>query len=990
MDDAEPLILLNLPTEILVHILRNLTTPSFIQTILTCHHLFRLAAASRDVILHHLHQVAGIKLGLEDQTDTAALFLILRQRAAASLYGANFRADCQDFSFQDGTLDPSASCLADSTEDIDLSLVMKESNVVRHYGALEGNKCMLTDHTPPYDHEIGRPVHVVHWKSTISILYERERRRPTPCPVCNERSKFHPYIIHDSSHDEGESPGSVEMVYCLVHYSTWMNDRPDLFHVPTPQSMITRIRGQPSGTLVPLHLTVRSRLKCAILWGEPVKSDANIHPSFVVNPKSSPSQILLYTCDRLPSPLEESTYQPVLLYPIQHLTRPDTDNLAFIRNTAYMSKYRPRGIEFIEGGRNLKLYRAGSVTPYAMLPSTTTSRGEPVSRAYGFSRLRNEVHIGLHVFKIESPFFGQHTFDSPRQDPPQPSDCLNVYLHLATAAPGRGPRDSLDTSPSDIFIVQDRIVTDEDDCDHVVDLDDMGRLAYLDLRVVARLWGWNSSLFTNSTLTALDSVSVSPKGTRIAIACWDRILVWPLHPEIFCEEWPDGRRRSLDVDQVSSTDSDNDSTAGNSPAVVIQTGNDNNTGDDNSDTASSTSSDNDNAENAAQSDRPRPMIQATKFYDLVEHPFFGKIVELKPIVLKLPGGAVARKMMWRNTNNAHFEGSDIENNSDESLSEVGDHDVDRISIRSTESEGGHASYGRPGRRVGESDCAIPWPIGTGNIAWPTRAANELDLVRAPTLDAEDQQQIKTIGAELERLVSNEMETSNPPVLSVEAEVEGSTPDGEPPKTPIGHSMEVEDDYARVESAAKTNPSESPVVEHITNGGTDKPGAIEEVAEPSAQADSRPPESLTAETSMPLPESPFAPKSTPPPAQEPDRPPPGPFYVERPIRRDIDGTENSHPGFYFSDRDSRGRSMSPASWNLRSRSISLHPSTNGSPRRARVESLRRKHERQLRRKQKRDSEDELIVLTDRGVQFWDLGVWATGKRERGVLDRNLSD
>ena len=45
-------------------------------------------------------------------------------------------------------------------------------------------------------------------------------------------------------------------------------------------------------------------------------------------------------------------------------------------------------------------------------------------------------------------------------------------------------------------------------------------------------------------------------------------------------------------------------------------------------------------------------------------------------------------------------------------------------------------------------------------------------------------------------------------------------------------------------------------------------------------------------------------------------------------------------------------------------------------------IKRRHKRKPR---KRIAENELVVMTDRGIQVWDLSVWGTGKRVRGELD-----
>ena len=188
---------------------------------------------------------------------------------------------------------------------------MKESHVVRHYntgGTLES-------HTPPYVYGDGKPVQVVHWKGTTSILYERLAPSSVLRGKCNERSSFHP----DGGSLNEEVNGPVtDKKYYLMHHKSHMDDRPDMFHIPTPNGVLSTVRGQAARSLVPLGLTIHNRLKCAILWGEPVNSGSSVRTCYVVNPKSSTTQVILYTCDRLPAPLNESfDLEAVVLYPIQ-------------------------------------------------------------------------------------------------------------------------------------------------------------------------------------------------------------------------------------------------------------------------------------------------------------------------------------------------------------------------------------------------------------------------------------------------------------------------------------------------------------------------------------------------------------------------------------------------------------------------------------------------------------------------------------------------
>jgi hypothetical protein len=104
--------LLKLPLEVLQLCLTHATTPSFLQLICTCHLLWDLAANTRAVILHHLAQVPGIKLGIDDlATTTPELFLTLRRRACLNLFGAHIRADRTDYAFLRSSFAASASCL---------------------------------------------------------------------------------------------------------------------------------------------------------------------------------------------------------------------------------------------------------------------------------------------------------------------------------------------------------------------------------------------------------------------------------------------------------------------------------------------------------------------------------------------------------------------------------------------------------------------------------------------------------------------------------------------------------------------------------------------------------------------------------------------------------------------------------------------------------------------------------------------------------------
>lgn len=119
--------LLDLPVEIIQLFLLNATTPTFLQAVYSCRTLYDTALQCREVLIHHLDRVPGFMWGLglreiTPETDNNELFLLLRRRACAHLYGANFSAEKTTFSFPDaqsggvGDVKVSASSLAPHNE----------------------------------------------------------------------------------------------------------------------------------------------------------------------------------------------------------------------------------------------------------------------------------------------------------------------------------------------------------------------------------------------------------------------------------------------------------------------------------------------------------------------------------------------------------------------------------------------------------------------------------------------------------------------------------------------------------------------------------------------------------------------------------------------------------------------------------------------------------------------------------------------------------
>jgi hypothetical protein len=131
---ATAMLLLDLPPELLQLILYQTTTPSYLQTAFSCHTLFSIASTCREVVLHHLNKTPGLTGGLESRS-TIDLFNILRKRAAAHLYGANFCADQTTYTLGEyDVIDVRASALG-SSSDPDVALVKKGGSGVHIYHA---------------------------------------------------------------------------------------------------------------------------------------------------------------------------------------------------------------------------------------------------------------------------------------------------------------------------------------------------------------------------------------------------------------------------------------------------------------------------------------------------------------------------------------------------------------------------------------------------------------------------------------------------------------------------------------------------------------------------------------------------------------------------------------------------------------------------------------------------------------------------------------
>ncbi|EXJ81125.1 hypothetical protein A1O3_07413 [Capronia epimyces CBS 606.96] len=996
---SEPVAFLSLPPEILQQIFLSSTTPSFFQLIQVNSKLFTLASQSRQVLLYHLGQVPGPKLGLDSLLiPPYDLFLIFRQRAAAHLFGANLRADCRNLRFANrGGLQSRASCIAQGSDGwSEFSLVLKNSLSVRLYSHM-GQACDRIE--SPYADGQAKIVQVTYQGSNISVLYAWTPPEQDPADALTTQKptlKRTPSQILGGEcvdHDQVDDsvPGYVR--YHLLHYNVHTNDPPVFFTIPTHRSLRDRI-------LVPVHLAVYNRFLCAILWDLPDSIAPSAHAS-----------VLLYNTECLPRN-QPGTYHATVVYPFDHdamwkedagdLVNDSTGERLYTRTRPHDARrdrdlrsvhlgLRPRSIAFFREGGCLFLYAPGSVTPYTALLANDSIRRELRRRhdivywphrswttsplQYALSvRLRqvNATTIQGLRFTLGLPFFSRHeTFSSPasqeaNNDHTQPEpECLTNMLCLGTttlpapktleydtasrdvdgptiltivqirsrrpywlcrhtevrdhlpdlpAPPTRRARDSKTLDPDALDDLADAVFTraqeEEDEQDVIgsgVDRNTDG----LEVRVVARLWGWRPQ---STTLTGVDTVSVSPRGDRIAVAQWDRVLVYALDPGPLCDDLDDD-------DQSSASDTGgNLDPAENVQAATTQVGA--GAGDvvlaadpDDADTqttptppsslqqATQSSPQSPTAKTSAHASATFPVAAGfASFYPHVDDPFFGRLVELRPVVLKMDEGAIVHRIAWAEA--ASY---------DEQQESGADLDRCEEGPQSTTEDG-------RGAETDNQDMAIP---------------TEASIGRAKT--------IKT---------PNEDDARQVDICQTSSDLQPQNSWNDSPKVDVRDP----DDPVHSEVPRNCTPLPSPHV-HTGRMLTQAPSSNMALNSQASVA-----------TSKPL---------------EPDI---------LPRKTGVDNSlSTSAADIVNLCLEGKGQdSTEPSDENVGRMSLS-EPSQEGKPVAScatpneKTGSIESQDKPAFKMKRKRPAWNELMVLTDQGVQSWNLGMWGRGKRIRRELD-----
>lgn len=542
-------------------------------------------------------------------------------------------------------------------------------------------------------------------------------------------------------------------------------------------------------------------------------------------------------------------------------------------------------------------------------------------------------------------------------------------------------------------------------------------LVAAELRVVARLWGWAPQ---TTTLTGLDTVSVSPNGQRIAIAQWDRVLVYALDPVALCE-----RPFDFDLDAPDSND-------GSSSAAVTDWGTTSDSGSESGDdadananqglgvhvnpvsTAAAASSNTDNTspltntsavnndpsnnsptndgadenENNPQSEQPaldsgetasppsptqgpppaepispavpeppttavpqpapsspksagstsRASSQSTtasarllKFYPNTHDGFLGRrVVELRPIVLKMEHGAVVRKMVWSENSSDGGGDGEVEEEDDAETKNANENengkDAEEAGQANTEESKEEATAIDDSSSQTEiTDCGMDSnPVSVRHPVEEPSAPSGATASRATRKSIPSTSSADT--ATIQEEGSSSGLTPQSRLQIVDSELKHQI---RFVKRPPEYTMALNNDIIDINFDMDTT--------NDTAGNTDAhagfvTGSTQNDADDAkTERDDKPRDDAISDSEQ---------KDT-----------------------DVDDTDKGK---------SSDRPASPS----QTVSSTQHPASGASS------TTERPRPRPKRRK--KAMENELVVLTDRDVQVWDLGVWGTGKRVESEL------
>ncbi|EEH03378.1 F-box domain-containing protein [Histoplasma capsulatum G186AR] len=525
--------LLNLPTELLEYIFDFSSVTSCLQTAYTCRTLFAVLSNYRKGLLYQLSQLPSTPRTLStvntshsgggDNNDNelsskgiAELFLLLQRRAAQQLRGANFHANQSVYTFDKDA--PAIDTLASTIHrdgDPNVALVQKGLPSVFLYFVSGGQmvpRGVLEAFTVcPGKVEVIKAV-ISDRGNTVSVL-----QRFTPFPAkdgengsqgvgesgtVNGHGKTprnkHPF------EEEAMRPYRAESTQ-LVHYR---RSKPG-----SGYSRVTISAFPSQDEYRPLAIAVADQYLVAISWQHKQYPDRRM--------------IVVHTAQQ-----DETAGKMKLSYQVYNDNIIIDEDGTMPYDNGYHRHRNTRPIEpviqmaFNDGVTQLLYYHPAS-TIYGHFQRINLEPGGTISTSgllgnscwviYRNNLTINNVEEDNLKFTIAIPFFSTHETVTNHLNREQ---CHWKYLALGTATDNRGELVAC--------ILMAETFCRSVHCHHIENLD-RGR-RFDSWRVVARLAGYSTSV---NTLPGI--VATSRRATRLAIANWKTITVWPLDPQAIIE-----------------------------------------------------------------------------------------------------------------------------------------------------------------------------------------------------------------------------------------------------------------------------------------------------------------------------------------------------------------------------------------------------------------------------------------------------------------------
>ncbi|KAG8530078.1 uncharacterized protein KY384_005560 [Bacidia gigantensis] len=484
--------ILQLPTEVFQIIQRHMDIGTFFISLLTCKS-FLNAAFSKPLLSYHLRQLPGLGLGLE-HLDEKDLLHIVRTRAGQSGHAAGVLANVTSYDADLGCMtakaaftwhDPARPCSKHS-----YLAIPNMSGIIQIY-ELSKHPVRRREELQIH-HEDCNPGRISILKVAFAAGSKDLAVLCTQETCLDEHHSAFAKRLH-------EGAASCSLQYKLVVFHRCYAKQKGHFFSSAIQE--TRDIEFPRGAS-PVGLALAQNGTACILW----------HGK---HPKGKKKEMvwIIHRHDKL---MEVNSHDPEpQMTPIHRLAAdiPDRAPPVVVAFNA----------QFSLNGESLLLFKPGHHI-HSWYASTPQADGRGATSMQSNSTLIDvDKYNGRHLWEINigKPFYERHMSDVFDEDDDTPQ-CRRSWLALGFA--DRRAARGFET-PS-VFIMQSDAQKPTADCDHLINLD--GNTTWW--KPIALLGGYKHGTSTLGTIMA-----VSPDGTRVAAALWNRIYLWTLDPKMLVE-----------------------------------------------------------------------------------------------------------------------------------------------------------------------------------------------------------------------------------------------------------------------------------------------------------------------------------------------------------------------------------------------------------------------------------------------------------------------